>query len=209
MPSVLAAPSFVLLQRLTLESPEIGTICSICQDGLAENDKTSRMPTCGHVFHWECVSLWLRRKPTCPNCQLDVHREVLAHRAREEAAAAALLLATTHLSPPTEAPLQREALAGQDASRDQAAERPGGGQRAESRGRRLLSAAELQQRFSYSLWRGNAQDVVIQVGLDGEGDGGGWAPPQMDEERPAPAQPPAASRQPNATRGSSSPQEVV
>lgn len=58
------------------------------------------MPTCGHAFHWECVALWLRRKPTCPNCQLDVHREVLAQRTREEAASAALCLANAHLAPP-------------------------------------------------------------------------------------------------------------
>lgn len=43
--------------------------CSICLDSFEVNS-TVRVLGCGHVYHAHCVELWLRRRPTCPMCNL-------------------------------------------------------------------------------------------------------------------------------------------
>lgn len=43
--------------------------CSICLDSYEVNN-TVRVLGCCHVYHAHCVELWLRRRPTCPMCNL-------------------------------------------------------------------------------------------------------------------------------------------
>lgn len=46
--------------------------CPVCLEEIVrENDDAMALP-CGHVFHDECVSAWLKRKQTCPTCQIPV-----------------------------------------------------------------------------------------------------------------------------------------
>lgn len=45
--------------------------CSICLSTMQEN-QLIRMRECLHVFHKECVDIWLRRKQTCPLCRIGV-----------------------------------------------------------------------------------------------------------------------------------------
>lgn len=40
--------------------------CSICLDELTTN--IVKLP-CLHAFHRSCISLWIRKKNTCPNCR--------------------------------------------------------------------------------------------------------------------------------------------
>ncbi|XP_076374876.1 E3 ubiquitin-protein ligase TRAIP isoform X3 [Megalopta genalis] len=42
--------------------------CAICTDLLTPPDDIFRTP-CGHIFHFTCLSEWLRRSPTCPQCR--------------------------------------------------------------------------------------------------------------------------------------------
>ncbi|XP_076374879.1 E3 ubiquitin-protein ligase TRAIP isoform X2 [Megalopta genalis] len=41
--------------------------CAVCSDLLTETDDISHT-SCGHVFHFVCLSQWLRKFPTCPQC---------------------------------------------------------------------------------------------------------------------------------------------
>eukprot|EP01063_Lacrimia_lanifica_P019998 TRINITY_DN27383_c0_g1_i1.p1 TRINITY_DN27383_c0_g1~~TRINITY_DN27383_c0_g1_i1.p1 ORF type:complete len:293 (+),score=83.56 TRINITY_DN27383_c0_g1_i1:75-953(+) len=46
-----------------------GATCVICQDGYTPAEDTlARMP-CGHVYHADCVTPWLRQNHTCPTCR--------------------------------------------------------------------------------------------------------------------------------------------
>ncbi|EXB39583.1 RING-H2 finger protein ATL70 [Morus notabilis] len=43
--------------------------CSICLADYADSDELRLLPDCGHIFHINCVDLWLRQHPTCPICR--------------------------------------------------------------------------------------------------------------------------------------------
>lgn len=45
--------------------------CSICLDGYESNNRV-RILVCGHCFHTCCIDVWLRKRATCPMCQLVV-----------------------------------------------------------------------------------------------------------------------------------------
>eukprot|EP00276_Gloeochaete_wittrockiana_P004988 CAMPEP_0184650318 /NCGR_PEP_ID=MMETSP0308-20130426/7841_1 /TAXON_ID=38269 /ORGANISM="Gloeochaete witrockiana, Strain SAG 46.84" /LENGTH=448 /DNA_ID=CAMNT_0027083753 /DNA_START=261 /DNA_END=1607 /DNA_ORIENTATION=+ len=45
--------------------------CSICLGEYAQGVDVRAMP-CAHVFHRECIDLWLKAKATCPLCKYDV-----------------------------------------------------------------------------------------------------------------------------------------
>lgn len=48
--------------------------CAICLEDFAVGDKCQVFPSCNHVFHSNCIDLWLKNKLTCPICRyiLDV-----------------------------------------------------------------------------------------------------------------------------------------
>ncbi|OEL14598.1 hypothetical protein BAE44_0024383 [Dichanthelium oligosanthes] len=48
------------------------TECAVCLSELADGEKVRALPSCGHVFHVECVDAWLRSRTTCPVCRADV-----------------------------------------------------------------------------------------------------------------------------------------
>ncbi|XP_060830610.1 E3 ubiquitin-protein ligase TRAIP-like [Bombus pascuorum] len=43
-------------------------ICVICSDLLTPSDDVFHTP-CGHIFHFACVTQWLERSKTCPQCR--------------------------------------------------------------------------------------------------------------------------------------------
>ena len=48
-------------------------LCAICKGPLAAGGgRCRRLRACGHVYHAECVDLWLQRKPICPLCRASV-----------------------------------------------------------------------------------------------------------------------------------------
>ena len=49
------------------------TACSVCLDDFNEGE-TLRRFSCKHVFHAHCVDEWLKRRPTCPNCRMDIRQ---------------------------------------------------------------------------------------------------------------------------------------
>ncbi|KAL5221460.1 hypothetical protein ABZP36_026173 [Zizania latifolia] len=60
------------------ESPTEATrsdeaVCAICKGRLADGGQQCwRLGPCGHVYHAECIGLWLRRGTTCPLCRAAV-----------------------------------------------------------------------------------------------------------------------------------------
>ncbi|XP_059442111.1 putative RING-H2 finger protein ATL19 [Corylus avellana] len=48
--------------------------CAICLEDFADGDKCQVFPTCNHIFHSNCIDVWLKKKLTCPICRniLDV-----------------------------------------------------------------------------------------------------------------------------------------
>ncbi|XP_070161352.1 E3 ubiquitin-protein ligase trul-1-like isoform X2 [Polyergus mexicanus] len=46
-------------------------LCVICHDSLQQSEKIV-FSHCGHVFHFSCLSKWLQRSKTCPQCREKV-----------------------------------------------------------------------------------------------------------------------------------------
>lgn len=45
--------------------------CAICLDELADGSDVSILP-CYHIFHPECIDMWLSRENLCPLCKVNV-----------------------------------------------------------------------------------------------------------------------------------------
>ena len=46
-------------------------LCSICQDQIIRGDFVSALH-CDHLYHKECISMWLKQKSTCPICNINI-----------------------------------------------------------------------------------------------------------------------------------------
>ncbi|KAL1315751.1 RING-H2 finger protein ATL30-like [Arachis hypogaea] len=46
--------------------------CAICLLEFEDDTVLRLLPVCRHVFHQECVDLWLQRHKTCPVCRTDL-----------------------------------------------------------------------------------------------------------------------------------------
>ncbi|KAF3330630.1 RING-H2 finger protein ATL11 [Carex littledalei] len=46
--------------------------CSICLGGLVDGDKVKVLPKCCHVFHQECIDMWLGSHSSCPLCRASL-----------------------------------------------------------------------------------------------------------------------------------------
>lgn len=49
--------------------------CVICVDEMAKGEKASILP-CNHLFHGDCVTLWLKQHNTCPVCRRSIEEEI-------------------------------------------------------------------------------------------------------------------------------------
>lgn len=45
------------------------TVCSICQENVS---CASRIRSCGHCFHGDCIRQWFTMNPRCPMCRVDI-----------------------------------------------------------------------------------------------------------------------------------------
>ena len=50
--------------------------CSICCEDIKNGEHIIKLIGCGHVFHRNCLELWLERKPLCPNCKRNIRNDI-------------------------------------------------------------------------------------------------------------------------------------
>ncbi|KAG0500477.1 hypothetical protein HPP92_000549 [Vanilla planifolia] len=48
-----------------------GADCAVCLSAAEEGELMRMMPGCGHVFHVECIDMWLHSHSTCPVCRAE------------------------------------------------------------------------------------------------------------------------------------------
>eukprot|EP01049_Picozoa_sp_SAG25_P005199 SAG25_NODE_347_length_9358_cov_86.358315_8_plen_335_part_00 len=48
--------------------------CPVCQEAFATGDQWLRMP-CGHFYHGDCLTPWLKEHNTCPTCRQEIEEE--------------------------------------------------------------------------------------------------------------------------------------
>nr|CAB3471764.1 unnamed protein product [Digitaria exilis] len=74
----------------TSEAAAAAADCAVCLSELADGEKVRALPSCGHVFHVDCVDAWLRTRVTCPVCRAEVRpNKQVAGNARPSAPAPA------------------------------------------------------------------------------------------------------------------------
>jgi len=47
--------------------------------GFKSGDIVTKIPVCGHKFHYECVKVWLEFKTTCPCCRSIIRKNLIEH----------------------------------------------------------------------------------------------------------------------------------
>ncbi|KAK8281168.1 hypothetical protein V6Z11_D09G224100 [Gossypium hirsutum] len=76
---VQAFPTFYYSTVKEFRREKYGLECAICLGEFVDEDTLRLLTICCHVFHKECVDLWLESNKTCPVCrgELDVPRKSL------------------------------------------------------------------------------------------------------------------------------------
>ncbi|XP_058106261.1 RING-H2 finger protein ATL29-like [Magnolia sinica] len=73
-PSLLSSfPTFVYSSVKDLREGKYGLECAVCLSEFDENDVLRLLTVCSHVFHHDCIDLWLGSHTTCPVCRQDLN----------------------------------------------------------------------------------------------------------------------------------------
>jgi hypothetical protein len=49
-----------------------GEMCSVCLEDVQAGEMVRQLPPCKHLFHVECIDMWLHSHPTCPVCRCSL-----------------------------------------------------------------------------------------------------------------------------------------
>lgn len=60
-------------------------LCAVCLEDVQAGEMVRQLPVCCHLFHVDCIDMWLHTHQTCPLCRC----ELLPRKATAKAAAAA------------------------------------------------------------------------------------------------------------------------
>ncbi|CAO2038156.1 unnamed protein product [Urochloa humidicola] len=47
-------------------------VCSVCLEDVRGGEMVRQVPACRHIFHVECIDMWLQSHRTCPMCRCVV-----------------------------------------------------------------------------------------------------------------------------------------
>ncbi|XP_020400065.1 RING-H2 finger protein ATL80 [Zea mays] len=51
-----------------------GVLCAVCLEDVRAGEIVRQLPACRHLFHVECIDVWLRSHRTCPLCRCELPR---------------------------------------------------------------------------------------------------------------------------------------
>ncbi|KAK3190312.1 hypothetical protein Dsin_029873 [Dipteronia sinensis] len=46
--------------------------CAVCLNEFLDDEKLRRIPNCSHVFHIDCIDVWLQNNANCPLCRTSI-----------------------------------------------------------------------------------------------------------------------------------------
>ncbi|XP_015078822.1 RING-H2 finger protein ATL16-like [Solanum pennellii] len=46
--------------------------CAVCLNDFQHNEKLRIIPSCAHIFHIDCIDVWLQKNATCPLCRTNI-----------------------------------------------------------------------------------------------------------------------------------------
>lgn len=75
-------------------------LCPVCLEDVQTGEMVRQLPACRHLFHVECIDMWLHSHKTCPLCRCDVSPQPVTVKATAAAAAAAVQLPADDALPP-------------------------------------------------------------------------------------------------------------
>jgi len=61
------------LDASAITSLPAGAECSVCLAEVKPKEMVKQLPACAHLFHEECIDLWLLSYRTCPVCRTPVN----------------------------------------------------------------------------------------------------------------------------------------
>ncbi|KAL6888162.1 hypothetical protein ACP4OV_009188 [Aristida adscensionis] len=47
-------------------------VCAVCLEDVRGGEMVRRVPACRHVFHVECIDMWMHAHRTCPVCRCEI-----------------------------------------------------------------------------------------------------------------------------------------
>ena len=66
------------LDASAITSLPAGAECSVCLAEVKQKEMVKQLPACAHLFHEECIDLWLLSYRTCPVCRTPVNAAAAA-----------------------------------------------------------------------------------------------------------------------------------
>ncbi|KAJ4963455.1 hypothetical protein NE237_023394 [Protea cynaroides] len=68
-PSIIALLPTFIYKKSDVNDGTAATECSICLSSLEEEEMVRLLPNCLHLFHTQCIDIWLSSQSTCPICR--------------------------------------------------------------------------------------------------------------------------------------------
>ncbi|XP_023770769.1 RING-H2 finger protein ATL16 [Lactuca sativa] len=61
------------------DSDDIVGECAVCLAEFQHDEKLRMIPNCAHVFHIDCIDVWLQNNPNCPLCRNSISISIPPH----------------------------------------------------------------------------------------------------------------------------------
>lgn len=65
-------PTFVYSAVKALKIGRVALECAVCLNEFRDDETLRLIPKCSHVFHPDCIDVWLATHPTCPVCRANL-----------------------------------------------------------------------------------------------------------------------------------------